>query len=308
MTWEQLCSSQCGLIARPQAVECGLSLDQIDRLLANQTWRRIFPSVYRVAAAPTVWPQPQMAAFLWAKTGAVVSHAAAARLWGLDDFAESDAVELSSRHGLTAPPGITCYRTRHLMKSETCELPTHDCEVPGVDGMIITSVARTLLDLASTQPRRVERALDEARRRSMVTLDQLEHCLELNHRCGRAGSGLLAALAQDRKTFGATDSSLETDALAVLAAGRLPSPHRQYRVLTATRFIAQVDFAWPEHQVALQVHSSTLHRESKTWEKDQRTENALALAGWTVIKVTRAVVEKQPHELVANLRRALAHR
>ena len=57
-------------------------------------WSRLYPAVYRVAGVPETWRQALMAACLAWGDGAVVSHIAAAALWGLVGF-EPGRVELS---------------------------------------------------------------------------------------------------------------------------------------------------------------------------------------------------------------------
>jgi hypothetical protein len=266
-------------------------------LIARGTWEVAHPSVYRVVGAAIDWMHRLVAATLWAGERTAVSHRSAARLWGLDAFRDEDAIELTSRRVLSAPTGVTFHRTRSLMKSEVVEHPE--------TGLVVTNVARTIYDLGQLGVAKRERMVDEALRRNMLGVNDLEHVLGLNNTRGRVGAKRLAEWVADRAEYGPTDSDLETDVLAAFRSAGLPAPRRQFRVTQGKRLVARVDLSWPDRRVAVQAHSPTIHRQGKTWEKDQRIENALTALGWKVIKATREGLKKNPGELISAVRRAL---
>jgi hypothetical protein len=111
-------------------------------------------------------------------------------------------------------------------------------------------------------------------------------------------------IADDRAESGALDSGLETDTLIVLREAGLPLARRGYRITTPT-LMAQVDFAWPDKKVCVQVHGGTIHRQDKNWNNDQRVENAIAATDWTVVKATRQLITKHKKEWLANLKKVL---
>ena len=57
----------------------------------------------------------------------------------------------------------------------------------------------------------------------------------------------MAALAD-----GLAESQQETRVRLLIGRSRLPAPVAQFRILVEGRFVARVDFAWPEHKVALE--------------------------------------------------------
>ena len=290
--WEPITSAQLGLISRDQARTCGLGRKQIDGLLRRGTWIRSLPSVYRVAGAGTPWPHALMAAHLWAGERAVLSHQSAAALWGFSRFSQSDVV-LSGLCNLEPIGRIVYHRVRRL---DHADLST-------TQKMRVTSVARTLLDLAG-EPL-FEKALDEGLRRRLVREVELEGCLERNGKNGKPFIGRFAALVTDRIGGGSTDSDLETEVVTFLRQRRLPSAQRQYAIVEDSRLVAQVDFAWPAARVVLLAHGGSIHRQRHTWELDQQVENQLAALGWFVAKVSRQMLREQPAELEGVLRRAL---
>ncbi len=79
-------------------------------------------------------------------------------------------------------------------------------------------------------------------------------------------------------------------------------------MIEADRFIAEVDLAWPQQKVAVQVHGSSFHRQPSTWENDQRVENELQLHGWFVVKITGRMLHDAPEYCVALIARALSRR
>jgi len=297
-TWEAIAAGQYGLLSRKQAEDVGLTPVRIKRLVARGSWIRALPKVYRAAAAPQSWRQPLMAAFLWAKGKAVISGQSAAALWEFDGYWRT-RVELSGLADLSAPPGVVYRRVSRLAPAD---IATHS-------GIRVTSVARTILDLAALVPRRtLERTLDEALRKDQVTLKAMRWCIERNGRRGRGGVADLEALLHERRLQHAPDSVLESDVAALLRENRLPQPVKRYRVFEGDLHIAEVDLAWPSKRVAIQVHGAGFHRQLRTWEDDQRIENLLQLHGWLVVKVTARMLREDPEIWVEAVRRAVSSR
>ena len=117
-------------------------------------------------------------------------------------------------------------------------------EVVIVDGIRVTSPARTVIDVARTLP--FEQAVavaDAALHGEILTADELEAALR------RAGGarGLPAARRVVAFADGAADGPGESISRVRLARAGLPRPELQHVVRVATgRFIAQVDFWWPD--------------------------------------------------------------
>jgi very-short-patch-repair endonuclease len=67
------------------------------------------------------------------------------------------------------------------------------------------------------------------------------------------------------------------------------------------RFVARVDFAYPEQLLVLEYEGDHHRIERKQWHKDVRRQNSLEDLGWRVIRVTAADLA-EPTELVARVR------
>jgi very-short-patch-repair endonuclease len=78
----------------------------------------------------------------------------------------------------------------------------------------------------------------------------------------------------------------------------------QHVVRVDGRFVARIDFAWPEHRLALE-YDGAWHGEPDQLRRDRRRLNRLAAAGWRVRFVTAAEMYR-PEEIVDDVRRALA--
>ena len=239
-----------------------------------------------------------MAASLWARGTAVISRQSAAALWEFENYWRT-RVELSGTSNLSPPPGVVYHRVSRLAAAD----------VTVRRGIRVTSVARTILDLAAVvSPRTLERTLDEALRRQIVTLKGLRYCIERNGRRGRSGIAHLEVLMTERYQQRAPDSPLETDVAALIRESGLPPGIKRYLVTEGDYVIAEVDLAWPRKKVAVQVHGSSFHRQPRTWENDQQTENQLQLHGWIVVKITARMLAEAPEEIPSVIARALGQR
>jgi len=77
----------------------------------------------------------------------------------------------------------------------------------------------------------------------------------------------------------------------------------QHRIEHEGRFVARVDFGWPEHKVAVE-YDGAWHGEKGQFARDRRRLNRLRAAGWTVVFVTADDL-RRPGELIAEIARAL---
>ena len=68
---------------------------------------------------------------------------------------------------------------------------------------------------------------------------------------------------------------------------------------TEGRFVARVDFAWPEHKVAVE-YDGLWHAEAGQFARDRQRLNRLQAAGWRVVFVTAADL-RHPEALIARI-------
>jgi predicted transcriptional regulator of viral defense system len=155
----RIAGRQDNVIGRDQMLDAGLSRGQIARRLAGGTMRRLYRSVYLIGPAPPTLMARCRAAAMACGAGAVVSHRSAAEMFGLLPAAEGDVHVTVQGRNPGVEPGIRLHRV--------IALPRH--HVTKMRGIPMTSVARTIADLAATEPRRVVEAFQEALYREIVT-------------------------------------------------------------------------------------------------------------------------------------------
>lgn len=146
----ELGGRQHGLTTRNQLLALGFSPRAIEGRLERGIFHPVHRSVYAIGIRPSSTYARWMAAVLACGPGAVLSHRSAARLWGLQR-GSSWSTEVTRAKGWRAPDGVVVHRSA-----------LSDDERSVVDGIPVTTVPRTILDLAAVASRRqVERALNE---------------------------------------------------------------------------------------------------------------------------------------------------
>jgi very-short-patch-repair endonuclease len=65
------------------------------------------------------------------------------------------------------------------------------------------------------------------------------------------------------------------------------------------------DLAFPGCRLAVEVDGWAWHIDPDRFQRDRARQNALVLAGWTVLRFTWSDVTERPDRVVAQIRRAL---
>jgi very-short-patch-repair endonuclease len=267
-----LVGRQHGVIAMRQLRRLGFGAGAVERWLRIGRLHRVYRGVYAVGHARLSWRGRYMAAVLACGDGALLSHRSAGRLWGLG-FAFWK-VEVTARGG---PKPIIVHRTRRPPPATA------------LDGIPVTSLGRTLVDLATVvSARRLERAFADAERLGILDMDEVRPIP------GRRRLDLDPVSAD-------TQSELERRFARFLRDTGLPRP--LFNTLVE-RIL--VDAFWPEQKVVVELDSYEFHGKArKPFEDDREKSNRLQLAEYKVIRVTSRMLDN-PVELVVQLRRALS--
>lgn len=281
-----LASRQHGVVSRRQLLDLGLGRGAIDARLRTGRLKTVHRGVYAVGHTSLSWRGIWLAAVLAYGEGAVLSHAAAAALWRLLD-PQPPPVDITSAHGRAGRRGIRLHRSA----LEPAEVRTQH-RIP------VTSVARTLLDIADVAPeRRFRRAFEEADRRGLLHAHELKEVCR--RRKGRRG---LAALrkAQGDQRDGFTRSPLEDLFVALCREHGLPAPIRNARLLGF-----EVDALWPDRRLVIELDGFAYHRHRAAFERDRARDAALQAAGYRVVRITHRRLEREPEAVAAQLRELL---
>jgi very-short-patch-repair endonuclease len=231
-----------------------------------------------------------MGAVLACGPEAVLSHRSSAAWWAILPSARwVTEVSAPGRHRLR---GIEAHRIRLDPRDRT----EHE-DIP------ITTVARTLLDLAEVAPMpRLAKAIENAERMNLFDLTAVQDVLERSP--GRHGHKQLRSLISTYTQAPMTRSEMEEAFWEFLKEYELPKPDGN--ALAAD--IYEVDFLWEKHRVIAELDSWEYHRTREAFERDRRRDIELSLAGYTVIRVTARMLGESRERLAAQLRTLLVRR
>ena len=281
-------------------IRAGASPDLIAHRLGSGRWTQLHRGVYGIVGSPPTWRRSLIAACLAGGPAAVASHHCAARLWELPGVVETPVPEITvPRARAPRRPGMISHETKRLHRADTAI----------VDGIPVTSAARTLIDCAAIWPPLVlEEALDEAIRRHLTSLSRLRWRLRALCGSGRSGSTSLRLLVEARAAREPTlGSVLERRVLRLFDRAKLPRPKCQYEIRERGRLLARVDFAYPDALLAIEADGYRYHSGRVHWQQDLTRRNALTARGWRVIHVTADDVAIRGDEICRAVSLALNH-
>ena len=271
-----------------------MTRDQILYRLDCGRWERIDTSVLRVAGTPGGRPQQLMAACLAGP--AVVSHRSAANLWHLPDLGE-DLLEVTAwRHRRRRSRDVVWHESSHLGA----------IDVTSIDGLPVTRPTRTLIDLAGVvRGAQLERAVDDALRRRLTTVEEIGRRLEALGTLRRGHARMRTLLLDGCELLGATESTLETRFLQLVRSVGLPLPALQHAITRPDGQAARIDCAYPDRRIAIELDSARFHTGRVDHQHDVARQNDLVLAGWHVLRYTWHDVVECPDRVASQVRHAI---
>ncbi|MEJ7875228.1 MAG: type IV toxin-antitoxin system AbiEi family antitoxin domain-containing protein [Solirubrobacterales bacterium] len=287
-----LATRQHGTAARRQLLRLGFSSQEIDSRIVAGRLIPIFRGVYAVGHVAVTRNGRWIAATLAAGPASVLSHRDGAALWVIGDFAFGGTIEVTlPGTGSRSIPGIRVHRSRDMD-------PAH---VTAHNGIPVTTVARTLLDLAgSIGSRHLRQAFDVADRREDLDRDELAYLIR-NGRGHRGLPRLAALVAVDRKQARRARSILELDFLAFCREQGFPEP-------LVNHFYEgfEVDACWPGARLVVELDSWEFHHGRDSFERDRAKSADLQAAGLRVIQVTDRRLKTERSKVAATIDTLLA--
>ena len=283
----RLADEQYGVVSRSQLSVLGVERGAIARRVSAGRLHTVHRGVYSVIGRRLLSRSGyRMAAVLACGPGSVLSHLAAAALWG---------IRRGSRIEVTAPRSR---KPRKGIRMHWADLP--DDEVTTHHGIPTTTVPRTLLDLSAVLQRNEWRsALRQAEQLRLTDRLWLGDLIERYPR--KPGMPLLRAVVEEaRHGMAIVKSELEELFQAFLLDAGLPLP--------ATNVVIEgqeVDCAWPAERLIVELDSRTFHDLPDAFEADRVRDRRLEAAGWRVVRITWRQLKNSPDEVEADLRRLL---
>jgi very-short-patch-repair endonuclease len=266
------------VVTRRQIVELGLGRGAIDHQIAAGRLIPVHRGVYAVGHRPRTWSSLWHAAVLACGDGAVLSHRSAAAHLGL-------------RRGGPLRPEVTApvQRRRRGISVHVGRLTEADRDEHR--GIPVTSVARTLVDLAHVLDHdALERVVRETDYQGRFDARAVREVM------ARRPSRRLASLVE---RLAPTQSGHEDELLRICARYGLPMPVTQARVGART-----VDFLWPDARVIVEIDPWESHGSRTAFGNDRSATNSLQLAGYTVLRFTDTDLVRDPARVARLIRQA----
>jgi very-short-patch-repair endonuclease len=290
--------AQNGVVTLAQLEEIGLTGEAILKRIARGRLYRIHQTVYSLTPGVMTERGRFMAAVLACGTDAVLSHRAAAYLWGIvDGWVVPIDVTAPNRRG-RSPAGVAAHRDGSLQPIDKT----------ACHGIPCTSPARTLLDYAGVEPEwKLRKVVSEAEVLGILDPGAVRSVLKRGRR-RRGVARLRLTLDTLHPQTRRTRSDLERRLLALCEKAGLPEPEVNVWLDAPGGDPLQADFLWRDARLIVEADSRQFHDTASAFERDPRRAQRLELAGWRVSRCTWSQVEREPQPLAAIIRGLLAAR
>jgi hypothetical protein len=274
-TLAELARRQWGVVTRAQLEELGMRDKGVANWVRSGRLRRLYRGVYAVGHDRLRLEGRWMAAVFACGPGAVLSHRDAAALWELRQSQSSFIdVTVPSRNGRRQQARIRLHRSGRLRPEE----------VTVRDGIPVTTVARTLLDLADVLERQaLKRVITEAeytRQLDMTAIDAVVH-----DNPGRSGAKLLDAAVGRRHR---TRSALELRFLGLLERNGVEEPESGVWIEGY-----ETDFLWPRAGLVVELDGVAAHTTRATFNADRLRDRRLWEAGFRTMRLTDEALDDE---------------
>jgi len=287
--------AQHGAAADAQLRACGLTARRVERLIEAGVLLRHGAGVVVDAATEETWHRRAMAATLALGADATLSGAAAARLHGLDGFADIDRVIVTVAHSrrLNVDDEVTVVQSRCLADEDRTV----------VDGIPVTTVAATLVSLSRTKHSRRSQALDSAIRDG-IDLAELRADFVRMRKVGRSGPGEMLLMLDQRVNTRLPRSWFQRLAQRALAEHGIALEDEWPVWDVGGKLLAELDLAHVALMVGLECQSWQWHGTPSKRRADTLRKRKLRRIGWEILELWWSDLERMD-AVVADLVDAL---
>jgi very-short-patch-repair endonuclease len=294
------------MVTHRQLAAVGIRGSAITRRVAAGRLARVYPGVYAVGHVQDTPEARWIAAVMACGRGAVLSHLDAAALWKVYGSTKGPGrrgrragaaihVTTPSRSPRTLP-GIKVHRARSL----------DPADVTKKDGIPVTTVARTLIDLTDMLNRdRLLRAIREAEYLKLLDTDALIAAVERAN--GRRRLNELKQALKRHRPGQIIREELEHRFAELIHAADLPAPQTNVKVKTRRRTYT-VDCLWPDEGVAVELDGRDAHIRAAAFEEDRARDAALTATGLRPLRFTWYRLTEEPEDVLAELKATLSSR
>jgi hypothetical protein len=278
-----LATRQHGVVSRKQLLAHGVRPHAIDYRLKVGRLHVIHRGVYALGHRHLPQRGVWLAAVLACGDRALLSHHHAAALWGLTRGA-GRPIHISSSTS-RSKPGIVVHQGR-----------IHEQDRVLVDQIPVTSISRTLLDLAEVvDEQRLARIFEEADRLRLLELRAVERACDRGR--GRRGVAAIRKLIAEAREPGTPRSPLEQRFAEFCRDAGVPPP-----VFNTTVLGFEVDALWPGARLMVELDGFTSHGHRAAFERDRTRDAAVQVAGYHIIRLTHRRLDEEKENVQEELR------
>jgi very-short-patch-repair endonuclease len=283
-------------VTHRQLAAVGIGGSALTRRVAAGRLVRVYPGVYAVGHVPRTREARWIAAVMACGQGAVLSYLDAAALWQIyESRGTAVHVTASSRAGRYLR-GIHAHRARTL----------DPADVTVKDGIPVTTVARTLIDLTDLLPSdRILRAMREAEYLKLLDIDSLTAAVQ--RATGRRRLTELTKAINRHRPGQIVREELEHRFLELVHEAGLAEPETNVKVETWRRTY-RIDCLWRDEGVAVELDGRAAHARAAAFEEDRARDAALTATGLRPLRFTWRRVTEEPEDVLAELEATLSGR
>lgn len=275
-----MATQQHGVVSARQLRGLGFSENLITTEAQRGRFRRVHRGVYAVGHVALTWEGHCMAAVL-ANPRTVASHWSAGWLWGLLRSQPSGRFHLTAARRRHRRPEFHLHASALLAEDLT-----------RVDRIPVTSVARTVLDLAALDPGRTPKDLKRCEDLKLLDLGEFEALLARTD--GHKGHSTLArAVALYEPDLAVTRSELERRFRAMVREAGLSEPAMNHVVGGY-----ELDCWWEDARLAVELDTFGTHGSRLSFEEDRKRQRVLGLLGIRLERVTDRQLDREPEEIL----------
>jgi very-short-patch-repair endonuclease len=268
-------SRQWGIVTRAQLIGLGMGTRGISDWVRTGRLIRLYRGVYAVGHDRLRLEGRRLAAVYACGPGAVLSHRDAAALWELRrSNSQRIDVTVPSRNGRRPQRGIRVHRTGRLGADE----------VTVRHGIPVTTVARTLLDLADVlEGQALRRVITEAEYTQQLDMTAINAVVDANP--GRRSAKLIEAVKGRRHR---TRSNLEQRFLELLERHGVEEPRTGVWIEGY-----EVDFLWPRAGLVVELDGIAAHTTRSTFNADRLRDRRLWRLGLRTMRLTSEALDDE---------------
>ncbi|VAW09393.1 hypothetical protein MNBD_ACTINO02-307 [hydrothermal vent metagenome] len=285
----RVAGSQRGVFTRAQALGVGFSARALESRVETGMYDRLYPGVFAIGGSPSSWRRDVAAAVLSRSALAAASHKTAAHLWGMTSMRPNTIEVVTRRHRRTKRDSFTVRESKDLRSRQ----------IEKIDGVDVTSAARTVVDLGASAPvGYVETCVDAGLRKGLFVPADVKLFLDQVARKGRTGVGTIRPIIEARLDWTArTESVLEDRFRALVASSYVPLPIAQFVLREPDgTFVCRADFAYPERRALIELDGEAYHVDRESFQTDRLKQNRAHSLGWVVYRFTWHQIVNEPDE------------